>query len=344
MRYAFAGTPDFGALVLESLLVRASPVLVVSQPARPFGRGQRPTASPVATLARANHLPLLETADINQPESVEALLDSRVDVLVVAAFGQMVRPHLLATLECINVHASLLPSYRGAAPIPRALMDGADQTGVCIMKMTEGLDEGPVGAAAAVSLELWDDAGTVGRALALRGAQATAHVLDAMSRGDQTWVEQQGSTSYAAKLTAGDRELDLTASARVVHDRVRALHPGPGAVLRSGDLELKIWRTWPRDASEDVPVCDRPGAIGESAGRLFVGCRLGCLEILELQASGKKRVAATEFLRGYSSRLRDIVWDRGVTSGRDTVWNRGVESDQAGGLGEGRGGGSNGDT
>ncbi len=259
-------------------------------------------------------------------------MNSGAEALVVAAFGQMLRPQLLGSLECINVHASLLPRYRGAAPIQRALIDGAEQTGVCIIKMTEALDEGPIGAAATISVGLWDDAGTVGRTLALRGAQAVAHVLDAMSRGDQTWFEQRGHTDYAAKLTAADRELDLTASARVVHDRVRALHPGPGAVLRSGGLDLKIWRTWPREAAAGVSVCDRPGVIDTAGGRLLVGCGSGCLEVLELQASGKKRMAAVGFLRGYGLRLLDVASD-----------GEGA-SDSQEGLGEGRGDGDHGDT
>lgn len=310
MRFGFAGTPDFGAAVLRELLrVGRVPEVVVTQPARPAGRGRQPRSSPVATLAERMHLPLIETPDINSPEVRAALVGSHVETLLVAAFGQIFREPLLTSFDCINVHASLLPAYRGAAPIVRALMAGEGQTGVCLMRMTEGLDEGPVAARSIISIGLWDDRDAVESALALVGAHAAAHVLDAIDGGFARWEPQGAPATYAAKLVAADRGLDLTRPAAQVHDHVRALSPVPGATTRIGNLDLKLLRTWPHTNQEAtlVPsVAGRPGAVAIAGGRLFLGCGDGSVEILRVQPSGKRAMNAAEFLRGYSSFLCHI--------------------------------------
>ncbi|MHB9148755.1 MAG: methionyl-tRNA formyltransferase [Thermoleophilia bacterium] len=307
MRFGFAGTPEFGAAVLQELLrVGRVPECVVTQPARPAGRGRRPRSSPVATLAERMHLPLIETPDINSAEVRAALLGAHVETLLVAAFGQMFREPLLTSFDCINVHASLLPAYRGAAPIVRALMAGEAQTGVCIMRMTEGLDEGPVAARSIISVGLWDDRDAVESALALVGAHAAAHVLDALGGGFVHWEPQGAPSTYAAKLVASDRDLDLTRPAAQVHDHVRALSPVPGATTRMGDLDVKLLRTWPntnQKATAAPSIDGRPGEVAITGGRLFLGCGEGRVEILRIQPSGKRSMSAAEFVRGYSSSL-----------------------------------------
>ncbi len=303
MKFAFAGTPAFAAQVLGRLLARGlTPSLVITQPPRPAGRGRRETPSAVARMAGSSGLPLLETADISAPDPVAALRSSGARTLLVAAFGQLLRSSVLDTFDCLNVHASLLPRYRGAAPIARALMAGDTQTGVCVMRMTPGLDEGPVAVCSTVSIGLWHDAGDVAAVLAVLGADAAAHVLEAGGTDRVTWREQDGPSTYAAKLTALDRELDLTAPAPTAHNTVRALSPDVGARLRLGDLDVVVWRTWP-DEDRVRATSLRPEPAVREGDRLFLGCGLGRLEVLEIQPAGKKRMGAADFLRGYGGTL-----------------------------------------
>lgn len=299
MRAAYAGTPEFGGLVLGHLLARGiTPTLVVTQPPRPAGRGRLIRPSPVARLAVERGLPLLETADINAPEVVRSLQESGADALLVAAFGQLLKSAVLDSFECLNVHASLLPRHRGAAPIARALMEGDARTGVCVMRMTPGLDEGPVAARATVSIERWHDAGDLAAALALLGAAALAHVLEGGDTDRVAWEEQEGAPTYAAKLTPADQTLDLEASAAEAHDRVRALSPDVGARLELLGMDMKVWRTWPHEGTGRAGD-GRPGAAVREGDRLFLGCGRGLLEVLEIQPAGKRRMGAADFLRGY---------------------------------------------
>lgn len=305
MRFAYAGTPEFGAQVLRHLLAHGmAPTVVVTQPARPAGRGQRTTPSAVARLSVASDLPLVETADINAPNVVETLRASGARALVVAAFGQLLRPVVLDTFDCVNVHASLLPRHRGAAPIARALMNGDEQTGVCVMRMTPGLDEGPVALCTTVSVGLWQDAGDVAATLALLGAGAVAHVLQATGTDRVLWKEQAGTPTYAAKLTAADQALDLTGTARAAHDTVRALSPDTGARLAVGGVEAKLWSTWPHEGPERGTSSGRPGDTAREGDRLFLGCGHGSLEVLEIQPAGKRRMGAADFLRGYGATIQ----------------------------------------
>lgn len=320
MKFAFAGTPEFGAQVLRDLLDRhLRPVMVISQPDRPAGRGRTAAAPAVVTAARAAGLAVTQTADINSPAISAALQEAGAECLVVAAFGQLLRADLLSTFLCVNVHASLLPAYRGAAPIVRALMAGEGQTGVSLMRMTAGLDEGPWVLQRRVSITARDDAGTVGRALALLGALAVAEVLEGVDDDTVTWNDQSGASTYAAKVGPSDRVFDPRLDARRLHDRVRALSPGIGCEARSvGGLSLKVWRTWPREvpaagqtAREAAPdlapagegAQAEPGRLTREDGRLFVECGSGRLELLTLQPAGKRPMRTAEFLRGYSTRL-----------------------------------------
>lgn len=313
MKFAFAGTPEFGAQVLRDLLDRdLRPVMVVSQPDRPAGRGRTPAAPAVVTAARAAGLPATQTADINSPGIRAALQEVGAECLVVASFGQLLRADLLSTFLCVNVHASLLPAYRGAAPIVRALMAGEGETGVSLMRMTAGLDEGPWALQRRVSITARDDAGTVGRTLALLGALGVAEVLQAVADDTVSWTDQSGASAYAAKVGPSDRVFDPRLDARRLHDRVRALSPGIGCEARSaGGLSLKLWRTWPRPAPEPAREAAQqdPGRLTSEDGRLFVACGIGSLELLALQPAGKRPMRAAELLRGYGSRLGErLEW------------------------------------
>lgn len=317
MRYAFAGTPRFAAWVLEDLVSQGTPpCLVVSQPDRPAGRGRRLQVPPVVRVAQAAGLSYLQTADINEVAVLRALAAARAEVLVVAAFGQFLREDLLEGFLCVNVHASLLPAYRGAAPIERALMAGEAETGVSIMRMTAGLDEGPCALQKRMSLGLHDDATGVTRALALLGALGTAQVLTGLKDGTVVWTEQPDGATYAAKLGPTDRVLDFEQSARAAHDQVRALSLDRAAEADLG-VAVKILRTWPHPNADVVTDASLAGAVRAAGGRpgrlltagdrLVVGCGEGALQILALQPAGKRPMSAAEFLRGYGARLAETA-------------------------------------
>ena len=242
MNIAFAGAPRFGAWVLSDLMeLGLVPRVVVSQPDRPSGRGRRLSPPPVAALAAHLGLPLVQSDSINGDDVVGRLREEQVDVLVVAAFGQLLKGAVLDPFLCLNVHASLLPRWRGAAPIARSLLAGEPATGVSIMRMTAGLDEGPWAFQVSRSVGPEEDAGSAGRSLALLGALGVERTLLAAGDGTLRWTEQAGEPSYASKLTVADRVLDPGEGVRALSrpragplpgDRSRCgLGPGPGEGL-----------------------------------------------------------------------------------------------------------------
>jgi methionyl-tRNA formyltransferase len=321
VNFAFAGAPAFAAWTLEHLVESGRrPVLVISQPDRPVGRGRKAAAPPAAATAQRLGLELIQPADINAPEVLQAMRAAGAEVLVVAAFGQILRSTLLDSILCINVHGSLLPAHRGAAPIERAIAAGEERTGVSVMRITVPLDSGPWALQKSVSIGLRDDAGSVARALAFLGAQGVDQVLIGLADGTVVWTEQEGDLApvYAEKLCWEDCLIDLTRPARAVHDHVRSLSPRVGARVVSGGLRFKVWRTWPYGQGglppvppEATDVAGRPGRISSTSSRLFVGCGEGAVEVLSVQPDGKGKMTAAEFLRGYRGRLGDTI-DRPV--------------------------------
>jgi methionyl-tRNA formyltransferase len=319
---AFAGTPDFAAWTLEHLAsLNRCPCLVISQPDRMVGRGRRATAPPAAVAARRLGLELVQPEDINAPEVRSRLEGAGAEVLVVAAFGQMLRKPLLDALLCVNLHASLLPAYRGAAPIERALAAGETYTGVSIVRMAERLDSGPWALQTSVSLSLRDDAGSVARVLAFVGAAGLDQVLTGLEEGTVVWTEQEGEPSYAEKLGPQDYRLDLSGPARGVHDQVRSLSPRVGAWVQSGTVRFKVWRTWPygqrgleAPPADARPASGRPGALVVTGECIFVGCGEGTVQLLNVQPEGKDVMSAAAFLRGYRARLGQRV-QSGAASG-----------------------------
>jgi methionyl-tRNA formyltransferase len=311
VKFAFAGSPDFAAWTLQDLVeLGRRPSLVISQPDRPVGRGRRAAAPPAAAVARRLGLDLVQPADINAPEVIGLLRSSGAEVLVVSAFGQILRKELLDAVLCINVHGSLLPAYRGAAPIERALAAGEPCIGVSIMRVEQALDRGAWALQTSLSVSLWDDAGSVGRALAFLGARGVDQVLTGIEDGTAVWMEQEGPTMYAEKLRAEDCLLAFSRPARAVHDQVRSLSPRVGARVSSGGLQAKVWRTWPYGQPGLAPVppeaagvAGRPGAVAALKTRLFAGCAEGAVELLSIQPDGKSTMTAAEFLRGYRRRL-----------------------------------------
>ena len=315
MNFAFAGSPDFAAWTLEHLVALGRrPALVISQPDRPVGRGRRAAAPPAAALAKRLDLELIQPEDINSPEVIDRVRAAGAEAIVVAAFGQILRQSLLDSILCINVHASLLPAYRGAAPIERAIAAGESCAGVSIMRVELALDSGPYALQKSVSISLWDDAGSIARALTFLGAQGVDQVLTGLDDGTVEWTEQQGDTVYAQKLCREDCLLDAALPARAVHDQVRARSPRVGVRMASGGLQFKVWRTWPygQPGIADPPVeaagaAGRPGLLQATDTRLFLGCGEGVIEILSIQPDGKSRMTAAECLRGYRNRLGATV-------------------------------------
>ena len=297
MKVAFAGTPPFAATILRALLASEHEVgLVISQPDRQRGRGRKTTPTPVSALARSEDLPLARPARIGE---VVAEISAH-DALVVAAFGQILRADTLyaAPQGAWNVHASLLPRYRGAAPIERAIIAGERETGVTIMRMDEGLDTGPMALRRPTEIPPDMTGGELTDLLAQIGSNAMVEALTLLEAKSLTVSEQDSlKATYAPKLLDEDKVVRWGEGVRGVHDLVRALAPGIGArAFHAGfDGPVKIWRS--RIGDESTPG-RTPGAISASDGHICVQCGLGTLEVLELQAPGSRRMSAQEFLLG----------------------------------------------
>ena len=298
MRIAFAGSPAPAAVILRELAAAPHEIpLVISQPDRARGRSRTPSPTPVAEAAAELGIDCIRPVTINAPEVLERLRSADIGALCVVAFGQLLKEPLLSELNCINVHFSLLPAYRGAAPVERALMDGVTETGVCIMRMDAGLDTGPVAREVRIPVAADDDAGALLNRLCGVAVPALVATFDELEAGALTFAPQSAhGVSVAPKLTDADRVLDLAEPADALANRIRALSPHIGARLVIDGTPFKIWRA--------APVDERSGpGLHAIAGRLVLGCGGGALEILELQPPSRGRIGAAEFLRGYRGDL-----------------------------------------
>lgn len=298
MRVAFAGSPAPAAAVLRALASSRHEVrLVISQPDRRRGRSGRATPTPAAAEAERLGIPCVRPATINDPEIVERLRAEGVGALCVVAFGQLVREPILSEWPCINVHFSILPAYRGAAPVERAVMDGVTETGVTIMRMEAGLDTGPIVSVHRTSVDPEDDAGAVMDRLCELGGPALVDAVDRVEAGTFAPVPQpEQGVSLAPKITEEDRALDTGMSRSALRDRIRALSPHIGVRCTIGGEPFKVWRAAPADLRAG------PGLTAHG-GRLVLSCADGPLEILELQPPSKARMAAADFLRGWRGSL-----------------------------------------
>ena len=295
MRTVFLGTSDFATAVLERLAAgEHRPVLVVTRPDRPRGRGRRLAQPPVASAARALGLELDQPESVNSPEARARIAAASPEAVCVCAFGALIKQPLLSEHEMLNVHPSLLPRWRGAAPIERAIMAGDAQTGVSIMRVTEGLDSGPVCLAAAEPIAPRDTFGSLARRLQSLGGELLVRALDERP----PWVDQdEAGATYAEKIGPADRLLDPHRPAIELERVVRALHPHVGARLDlGGGSFLGV-----HDAAV-VPAGAAPPAAGRLVGagdRLLLGCAPGTLELLVVQPPGGRPMAADAFLRGH---------------------------------------------
>ncbi len=289
MRVAFAGGAPLAQIVLEGLLAAGmKPAVVVTNPDRPRGRRGTPQPPPLKVFAEDRGLPVLQPVSISSGEAIDDLLGFDPDLLVACAYGQILRPALLDVLPTIVSHPSDVPRWRGAAPVERALMAGETELGVATLKMTAGVDEGPVGDLRRVHVPEDADAG---RAYELIAPEAVAGLLATIARiedGSIIWEEQVGEPTYAARITAADRVIDWSQPAAAIVDQVRALCPHILAVTELLGRRVLIWRA-------AVGAGPLPPA---GPRRLALPAGDGWVDVLELQPEGRKPMTAAEYLRG----------------------------------------------
>jgi len=302
------GTSDFAVPSLEWLLASQHVVLaVITQPDRPRGRGRQIAASPVKQLAMAHAVPVLQPRRANDPQFLAALKALVPEVIVVAAYGQLLPPALLAIppLGCINVHASLLPKFRGAAPINWALIRGERMTGVTMMLIDETLDTGPILLQSELAIDPSDDAGTLQDRLALYGAETLAQALHGMESGALAARPQDhAQATYAPKLRKEDGLIVWDQRAIDVANRIRGVTPWPGAVTTHHGKPLRIWRATPMAASE----ASLPGRVATvDALGAWVDTREGVLVLVEVQPASGRRMAAAAYARGHGLRPGDVL-------------------------------------
>ncbi|WP_313704390.1 methionyl-tRNA formyltransferase [Massilia sp.] len=309
MKVVFAGTPEFAAVALRELVEAGFEIpLVLTQPDRPAGRGMQLQASPVKQLALEHGIEVLQPLslrmDSKDPQRAEEaraaherLTALHYDVMVVAAYGLILPRSTLDIAPCINIHGSLLPRWRGAAPIHRAIESGDVETGVTIMGMEEGLDTGPMMLIERVAIEDSDTTGSLHDKLAALGGSMIVEALRRMERGELTSTPQpEEGVTYAAKISKDEAKLDFALTAVALWRKVRAFNPFPAAQGMVNGTAVKIWKAELADYAGKAA----PGTVLSSdAQGIVVACGEGALRLLELQKPGGKRLAAAEFLKGF---------------------------------------------
>lgn len=297
MRTVYLGTSEFAATVLRRLADSTHrPLLVVTPPDRPKGRGRRTQAPPAAEVASELAIDLLQAANVNDEPALERIRAVQPQALAVCAFGQLIREPLLSEWPMLNVHPSLLPHWRGAAPIERAIMAGEARTGVCIMRVTAGLDSGPVALREEVLLGPEEDFEALSAKLAALGGELLVRAFDLLAESRLEFDEQDDdAATYAEKIGAEERRLDPSRPAAELARAVRALTPHVGAYLETSDGERLGVR---RARAVDVGV--RAGEVKAEWGALLLGCGRGALRLEVVQPAGGKPMAADAYLRGHS--------------------------------------------
>jgi len=306
LRIVFFGTPEFAVPTLDALLASRHRVVgAVTQPDRPRGRGHRTSDAPVKSRALAAGLPILQPDRLKDPGFLDALAAFHADLGVVAAYGRILTDAVLATprLGLINVHASLLPRYRGAAPVHRAVIAGERETGVTIMRVVKALDAGPMLATALRPIGPEETSDEVERDLARIGAALLLASTDDLALGRATETPQdEAAATYAPRLTKDDGAIDWKQPADRIHDLVRGLHPWPHAFtfFRGARLILRASSSSPVSDTSDTSDTSEPGTIVEAAGdRLIVATGNGTLHVREIQAEGKRPMTVRDFLPGH---------------------------------------------
>ena len=297
IRTVFMGTPEFALATFEGLLDFGLDVVAAyTQPDRPSGRGNKLTPPPVKVLAEARGIPVHQPLKLRAPEVVEGLRALAPELIVVVAYGQILPKSVLEIPRygCINVHASLLPAYRGAAPINKVIIDGESETGITTMLMDVGLDTGDMLVKRATAIGPFETAGELHDRLALLGRETIEETLRRLCAGTLAPQKQDdGASCYAPMLKKEDGRIDWSRSAVEIHNQVRGLDPWPGAYTSLDGETLKLAATAPEDGGGATGT-----VLSADAGGMRVACGAGVLRIGALQLPGKKRLPAAEFLRG----------------------------------------------
>ncbi len=302
MRAVFFGTPSFAATILKYLLEKGVEVVaVVTKPDKPQGRYLQPRFSPVKELALERALPLYQPPKASAPEFASVLKELKADLFIVAAYAEILKENLLEMplKKCINVHASILPKYRGAAPVQRAIMEGEKETGVTIMQMAKELDAGGILSIVKTAITDQMTAGELMEKLAILGAVALYEVIEKLDKGTvAVQMQDPAQVTYAKKISIEDTKISWNRPAFQVHNQIRGVTPHPGAWCL---VEIKgvSKRLLIKKGAIESQYAGKPGEIlSKNGSELVIGCSQGAFRILELQIEGKKKMASDEFLRG----------------------------------------------
>jgi methionyl-tRNA formyltransferase len=324
MDVIFMGTPDFSVPTLETLVETEfiNMLGVVTQPDRPRGRGQKLKPSPVKEKALEVALPVLQPEDINEAGSVNKLKEMDPDVIVVIAYGQILSKEILdlPELGCINVHASLLPKYRGPGPVHRVIINGEEETGITTMFMGEGLDTGDMILKEEVEIGEEETVGALHDRLANLGADVLIKTLKLLNQDDEPRIPQDDrKATYAQKIKKEEGLIDWTANAEEIKDQIRGMNPWPGAYTYHKGQRLKVWNSKIYDLKTKPSVI--PGTVvdGEAEKGFIVQSGEGQLLILEVQPENKQRMSANDYLRGYDLEEGNVLTTDQTLSGEYNV-------------------------
>ena len=309
MRVVFMGTPDFAVGTLEEIIKAGHEVAgVVTQPDKPKGRGKNLMPTPVKEVALKHEIPVYQPKKVREAEFVETLRKIAPDVIVVAAFGQIITKEILEMPKygCINVHASLLPAYRGAAPIQWSVINGDKESGVTIMQMDEGLDTGDMIDKVVVPIAADETGGSLFDKLSQAGAKLCTEVLKQLENGTAVRGKQpkESTTPYAAMIDKKMGNIDWTKPAKEIEQLIRGLNPWPSAYTKLQGKTLKIWKSEVREESFGT----QPGqVVGIEEDALLIQTGKGSLAVKELQLEGRKRMDTSSFLRGFSVSEHEVL-------------------------------------
>ncbi len=304
MKVIFMGTPDFAVGALQAIIDAGHEVtLVVTQPDKSKGRGKEVAFPPVKDCAIANGIPVFQPVKIKEPDAVQYLRGFEADIFVVAAFGQILSQEILdmPRLGCVNIHASLLPKYRGAAPIQWSILDGEEKTGVTIMQMNAGLDTGDILLVKEYAIKPTDTGESLFDTLAILGSQAIVEALPLLEAGKLTPIPQDNEASTYAKMLKKDMgRIDWTWDAEKIERYVRGLNSWPSAYTYLQGKTLKIWESEVVDSAPGAIDSKRPGTVvAVDKKSIYVACGSRLLKITNLQLEGKKRMDVSAFLLGF---------------------------------------------
>lgn len=306
MRLIFAGTPEFAARALQALIDAGHDIpLVLTQPDRPAGRGMKLRMSAVKEVALAHGLRVEQPENLKTDAARQPIQEAHADLMIVAAYGLILPQSVLdmPSLGCVNIHASLLPRWRGSAPIHRAIEAGDSETGITLMQMDKGLDTGAMLTRAVLPILASDTTGSLHDRLAELGAHGIVRLLPAIEAGNTNATPQDNTlATYAAKISKEEARLDWALSAEQLDRKIRALNPFPGAFGLLEDAALKIWQARP------ISGAGEPGRIlALTDGEMHIACGNGALAVTEVQKAGAKRLTVSAFLAGHALKVGDTL-------------------------------------